>query len=245
MKKSIYALLVFAGVSTFVGCSSDDNSNGNLQNDTDKFVQKMVVKSFNGQAEPQITGTFDFSYDSNMEVTSILKSVTSETGDVVENQIYAYVYNGDKIVSYQIANMTANSVTYEGNRIKNLGFGSDLEYTSSGLLHKDSYGIEYVYQASNPTGTSTNPNLYTYDNKVNPFYWHNPFFRIIFEEQFEAYYSTDFFRAENNLVSETGNASTMVREFEYNSDNMPTKITTKIAGTNEILEEITYEYTNP
>ncbi|RZJ73866.1 hypothetical protein [Flavobacterium sp.] len=242
MKKILYAFLIASGVSTFVGCSSDDSAE-NLQND-ERFVEKMTVKLFSGQPTAQLVGTFDFNY-SGKDVTSIMKVVTSGTGDILESQNYTYQYDGNKIVSYQIANFTPSTVTYNGDKIKNLGFGSDLEYTSSGLLHKDSYGTEYVYLSDNPIGTSVNPYLYTYDDKKNPFAWHNMNFRLIFEEQFELYQSTDFFRSSNNLLSEADGSETIQRTIEYNSENLPTKITTRYAGSNQILEEITYEYSLP
>ncbi|RZJ65362.1 MAG: hypothetical protein EOO50_14000 [Flavobacterium sp.] len=242
MKTNFFKLVAILICAAFAGCGSDDSATTIIEQPV-ALVQKMTVKNLFGQPEPQLTGTYVFAYDANKQVTSIAKTITSATGDVVEDVTHSYQYFNNKITSYGFVGQTQLSVLYNSqSQMQNIGFGSDLEYDADGFMVKDSYGIEYVYVNGNPTGTIENPNLYSYDVKRNPFSNHNPYFRIIFEEQFEAYYSTQIFRSLNNVTGEMVEGLTIVHEYEYNTGNLPTKITIKHAGTGEIMEEITYEY---
>ncbi|MFN7675397.1 hypothetical protein [Flavobacterium sp.] len=239
MKKSIATLVVLLSSLLFTNCNSENDSTS-AQIQPEKFVKKMLVTGYNDYSEPIFVGTFEFFYDENKQVSHITKNVTSTTGNLIESNTYNYSYLNDKITSYSITNGNTNEVTYDGNQLLNIGYGNNLEYYTNGNLRKDRFGNELVYQDNNVTGFISNPTLYSYDDKKNPFFNHNPYFKIIFDDQFEAYYYRVIAISANNvLIQNYGSNYSNIIQYE---NLFPTEIKRINVNSNYMVEKINFEY---
>lgn len=242
MKKSISILVAFISCLLFTNCSSENNS-PSIQNQPQTFVKKMIVSEYNDQSEVTFVGTLEFFYNENKQVSYITKTDTSPTGAVLGTSTYSYQYIDDKIVSYNITNGNTNEVLYDVNQLINVGYGSNLVYYSNGDMRKDPYGTELIYQNNNETGTLDNPTIYSYDDKKNPFLNHNSYFKIIFDEQFEAYRSKIIFKSINNIVTQNNIPNNTISNLIiYNTDNFPSEIKAQNVVSSNTLGKFNFEY---
>jgi len=223
----------------FTSCNSDDNAAKVEAESPQTLVKKMSIKVYSGGNEP-FTGTFDFTYNENKQVTSIEKKVIQFSGQITESQNYTYNYSENKVISYAVLDEVRN-VSYLNNNILNLGLGSDLVYDQNGNIIKDLWEKELVYQNNNQTGTVSEPNMYTYDNGNNPFLNNNIYFKTVFGEQLKLYNSAFILRTPNNIINED-HLIDIVHEIHYGANHFPEKIVTLQAGSFNILEELSFEY---
>ena len=241
MKKLI---IIFIVAVTLIRCSSSDNNLSQNNSPTNsislkvkkitngtsisnfEYVNGLVSKVIN-TTPSQNTSIFEYNYE-NGRIKQIYSYELTSSGSTVNPSTIIYSYTGSKITS---DTNNDNGVNYSDSYIYN----NDLllnrkEFRSNGTINNN-YDFEYFSDTNVKKETQTNTivfvkNFSSYDTKFN-------YEKLIFTPELQLIYRTP----KNNLLI-SDNATF---EYEYNSQNYPTKITRKNNGIVSFVKVLEYQ----
>ena len=243
--KKIIALFLF--VIFFFSCSSNDN---NANPDNPSITSNIKLKKIT--SGNSITN-FEYTDGLLSKVTSATPTQTSdvfeykyENGKIKQRIFYQVTVAGATInQSYQNFYYTGGKISTDSGNDYSYIFSNSYSYTNDLLLNRkqfnengvlnNNYDFEYYSDGNVKKQTETsNTGVYvstfdSYDNKNN-------YEKLLYTPELQLLNRT----SKNNLLASKIVNTNYTYEYEYNSDNFPTKITKKKNGTVQSVKFLEY-----
>ena len=231
MKKILFLLFV----TSIFSCSSDEPST--TEEPGTNFKLKKITSGNQYQTFHYVGNNISYTEEIESSGEIYKSEFIYENNKLIKLKRYinnVYQSNNDLFFQYTNEKITTSS-SYEDNIL----FSHQYTYNSSGQMTIDAQYDDGVYNSEETFTYFSNGNIeshshsaftgtyyYTYDNKSNPLYY-------AFPESLSKIWAI----SKNNEISKSPNYTF---EYEYNSNNLPTKKITKMNG-NIIATEL-YEY---
>ena len=231
MKKTIILLIALS----LFSCSSDDK--GSSSEPTNNHKLKKITSGNQSQTFYYSGNNISYTEESEISGEIYKNEFVYENNKLVKLKRYinnVYQSNNDLFFQYTNEKITTSS-GYEDNIL----FSHQYTYNSLGQMTIDAQYDNGVYNSEETFTYFSNGNIeshshsaftgtyyYTYDNKSNPLYFALP-------ESLSKIWAI----SRNNEISKSPNYTF---EYEYNSNNLPTKKITKMNG--NLIETELYEY---
>jgi len=260
MLKKIATLLLFPIV---FACNSDDNATTTPGENSKVLLTKLTQTVYYSSDENVTVTKFNYQGDKLVNISD--ETLVGRLEFVYEGDkiVRANQFNNTELLGY-------NTISYEGNKIKTVQgsnaqkteytYTNDVLNTSTFFTFYDNTWTqvkksEYTFANRNATQIVERRNfaeeeavykiIYGFDLKNNPMRDMNPYLKVLLSE-FEGFSALNL----NNTISQKSynglNATIPLEEYSYeiiyNSDNFPTQIIRKLAGSTTPISKTVFEY---
>lgn len=232
----------------FEGCLLKETNYGEIKHEYlyDKQSRLVEVKR-SAPSSPLMTESYKIEYDGKGNPVKYARY--SRSGELLN--YYTYDYNTSNQLVRRHVFRRWNGSTYEG-PMTHLE-SHEYEYSPTGQLQRVKYGrqtSEYEYLDGNRVKVITLDYVYPtfeieFDEKYNPFYQLSPNLAMIIDDFLPSFseVSTPHNIVKLVLKDAHGNISSIhsyTKEYEYNSEGLPTKTYITANGSNRAVEESSY-----